>query len=117
MTNEEKAKEIAQENKMTYLEMENDGSVYDVDSFDEYEQSAIEMAQWKDEQLPNNAIIISGTIYSFDHSVTEGNPCDICDLYESCSPTYGEPLCAIFGPDADNVCFKKKENNNECNLG
>ena len=51
MTNEDKAKEIATENKMTYLEMENDGGVYDVDSFDECEQSAIEMAQWKDEQF------------------------------------------------------------------
>lgn len=48
---QEKAKEIAAENKMTYLEMENDGSVYDVDSFDECEQSALEMAQWKDEQF------------------------------------------------------------------
>ena len=51
MDYKEKAKEIATENKMTYLEMENDGSVYDVDSFDECEQSALEMAKWKDEQF------------------------------------------------------------------
>lgn len=51
MDNKEKAKEIALENKMTYLEMENDGGVYDVDSFDECEQSALEMAKWKDKQF------------------------------------------------------------------
>lgn len=51
MTNEEKAKEIAEVNKMTYLEMENDGSVYDVDSFSECEDSALDMAKWKDQQF------------------------------------------------------------------
>lgn len=51
MTNKEKAKQIAEVNKMTYLEMENDGSVYDVDSFSECEDSALDMAKWKDEQI------------------------------------------------------------------
>lgn len=45
MSTEEKAKEIAKENKMTYLKMGNDGSVYDVDSFDECEDSAMKMAE------------------------------------------------------------------------
>lgn len=66
MTNKEKATQIAKENKMTYLEMENDGGVYDVDSFDECEQSALQMAEWKDSQMKS--------IQYTWHKISDGEP-------------------------------------------
>lgn len=51
MTNVEKSIEISAYNKMTYLELENDGGVYEVDSESECYKSAMEMARWKDTQL------------------------------------------------------------------
>lgn len=46
MTNEEKAKEIATENQEEYAEC---GS-YSLKSYDECYDSALEMAEWKDQQ-------------------------------------------------------------------
>lgn len=51
MTNEEKSKRIAADNRLGYLEMENDGGVYEVNSEDECYQSAMEMAKWKDDKF------------------------------------------------------------------
>lgn len=78
MNNKLKAKEIAAENKMTYLEMENDGSVYYVDSFDECEQSALEMAQWKDEQFKEEKKELLGLVKMI--KVDEHNQTIIEDL-------------------------------------
>lgn len=50
ISNEEKAKRIAEACNMAYLAMENDGGVYEVDSFADCEQSSMLMAEWKDSQ-------------------------------------------------------------------
>ena len=51
MTNEEKSKKIAEQNLMTYVALENDGGTYEVNSEDECYQSAMEMAEWKDDKF------------------------------------------------------------------
>lgn len=78
MDNKEKAKEIALENKMTYLERENDGGLYDVDSFDECEQSALEMAKWKDKQFKEEKKELLGLVKML--KVDEHNQTIIEDL-------------------------------------
>lgn len=50
MTNEEKAMQIAEENLMTYVALENDGGTYEVDSEAECYRSAIDMAIWMNEK-------------------------------------------------------------------
>lgn len=52
MSNEEKEKasHIAEVCNMTYLAMENDGGVYEVDSFADCERAAMIMAEWKNIQ-------------------------------------------------------------------
>lgn len=62
----------------------------------------------KERETTKNAIIIDGEVYSFDHYVTEGDICDHCDLVGFCLPEYREPLCVVFGPDTEDICFKKK---------
>lgn len=63
----------------------------------------------KEKEIPNNAIIIDGTMYSFDHDITEGNRCNHCDLHGECWILFNVPLCSIFGDDtAADGCFKKK---------
>lgn len=53
MTNEEKSKEIAENNKRTYYVFSRflGGDTEEDDSQDECYQSAMEMAKWKDEQF------------------------------------------------------------------
>ncbi len=62
----------------------------------------------KEKELPKNTIIIDGTVYEFDHYVTEGCPCDHCDLAKTCPYPYKSPLCSIFEAELGDGCFKKK---------
>lgn len=63
----------------------------------------------KEKDLPKNAVIIDGTIYTYEYIVTKGYPCDSCDLNSCCLNLPEAQLCSIFeiGADGD-VCFKKK---------
>ena len=104
MKNEEKARELAHNCKMTYLERENDGGVYDVDSYDECYDAALEMAEWKEKQMIEKACkwlkddmlnqnafqgrlerlkIIDGIIERFKQDMSNDNDDDI-DICDTC---------------------------------
>ena len=90
MTNEEKAKEIAMKNKVYYDE--SAGNI-DCSSFAECKKTALEMAQWKDEQYKIAYIVTRSDLHYdevekvfFDKSKAE----EYCKLYNEDENSYVE---------------------------